>query len=75
MARHDEAARKLETETPREEPRAPQAYSTGEYDFFRTGDSVRPSVTGVTLPIASAGWVLPVLAVGVLALLTFLLLH
>jgi hypothetical protein len=74
MARHDEAARKIAVEEPpAEEPRAPQAYTTGEYDFFRSGSSA--PAAPIVLPLSSGGWILPLLGCAVLALLTFLLLN
>ena len=81
MARQ-RGARKVEVEASGEErepePRAPQAYSTGEYSFFRGGDAPHAgaaSVTGVHLPLSSGGWLVPLIGVAVIATLTFFLLQ
>ena len=71
-----QVARKV-VETDAEEPRAPQAFSTGEYRFFRDADEPHAgaSVTGVHLPLSSGGWLVPLLAVAAIATLTYFLLQ
>jgi hypothetical protein len=75
MAR-PKGARKIEAEPmiePTAEPRAPQAFTTGEYHFFREAPHAGSAATA--LPVASAAWLVPLIGAAALAILTFLLLR
>ncbi len=77
MARQ-KGARKVEPEPmedPAPEPRAPQAYTTGEYHFFRTAETPHAGAAASALPVAGATWLVPLLGAAALAILTFLLLQ